>query len=63
VREERGLRVLRGGQLVGRSFETEATEVHAKRSIDFAEDASRHGKCFGEILPHPRLLRALAGEK
>jgi hypothetical protein len=63
VREERGLRVLRGGKLVGRSFEAKPTDVCAERGVDFPENAARHRKCFGEISSHSRLLRALAGEK
>jgi hypothetical protein len=57
------LRVVRGGELVGRTFEAEATELRAKRGIDFSEDAARHGKCFGEVFSHPGLLRALAWEE
>jgi hypothetical protein len=63
VREESGLRVLCGSKLLSRSFEAEPTDVGAKCGIDFSEDAARHGKCFGEIFSHPRLLRALAWEK
>jgi hypothetical protein len=63
VRKERGLRVVRGGELVGWSFEAEVTELRAKRGIDFSEDTARHGKCFGEVFSHSRLLRALAWEE
>jgi len=56
VREKRWLRISRGSELVGWSFETEATEVDAKRSVDFSENAARHRKRLREILSHPRLL-------
>jgi hypothetical protein len=56
VREERWLRISRGSELVGRPFETEATEVGSKRSVDFSENAARYRKGFREILSHPRLL-------
>jgi len=63
MREQSGLRVSGGSELVSGSFETEATELGAKRGVDFSENAARKRKCFRHILSHPRLLRALAWEK
>jgi hypothetical protein len=63
MREERGLRVHRCSELVGRPFEAEATDVDAKRGVDFSENAARDRKSVREILSHPRLLRALAWEQ
>jgi len=63
MREQSGLRVSGGSELVSGAFETEATELGAKRSVDFSENAARQRKCRRQILSHPRLLRALAWEK
>ena len=63
MREQSGLRVSSGSELVSGSFETEATELGAKGGVDFSENAARQRKCFRHILSHPRLLRALAWEK
>jgi hypothetical protein len=51
------------GELVGRSVEADAAEINAQRGVDFAENAARHGKGFGNVFPHARFLRALAREK
>jgi hypothetical protein len=63
MREQRRLRVLRGCQIVGWSFETQTTQAGAERGVDFAEDSPRHWICLGEVFPHAGLLGALAGEK
>jgi hypothetical protein len=61
--EQCGLSIFRGGKLIGRPFEAEATDVRAKRGIDFAKHCARDRERFRQILSHPRLLRALTWEK
>jgi hypothetical protein len=63
VSKERWLGVAGGGELFRWTFEAETTQVSAERRVDLTENAACDGKCFGEILPHPGLLRALAGKK
>src|ERR1044072_4614060 len=61
VREDRGLRVLGGGQLVFRAVEHEARERCADRGVDGVEHGARRRKAVCQILPHADFLRALTG--
>jgi hypothetical protein len=56
VREERRLRVLRCGELLGWALEAEATQIGTKCGIDFPEDSLRNGIGFREVFPHAGLL-------
>jgi hypothetical protein len=63
VRKEGRLRVAGQSERVRWSFEAKATQVQSERGVDLTKNPSCDRECFGQIFPHSRLLRALAGKE
>src|SRR5207249_10807660 len=61
VGQNRGLRVVGGGQLVLRPFEHQPAEGDAEGFIDRAQRVARRGEARGEVFGHPDFLGALPG--
>ncbi len=60
MREDGGLSVVRGGELLLGAREHEPAESDAERVVDRLEGSARRGKPLREVLAHPDFLRALA---
>src|ERR1700722_4866779 len=63
VRQERRLGIVRHRQISLGSLKRQSRDRHVEGGIDGRENGPRRGKRLGQLAPHPRLLRPLAGEQ
>jgi hypothetical protein len=59
MHENRGLRILRCGQLLNRTVPAESAQTTLEDIVGFFVQLAHAGEGAGEVLPHPDELRAL----
>src|SRR6516162_6684649 len=61
-RHQGGLRILGQGELLGRAFPDDLTELFAKSRVDLCKHLAGGGKRLGERLAHADALASLTGK-